>query len=160
MFARRHSNRLSSTLEQRLRILSALMLHFFPSAAYITRNWVRTTTSFKPVIEIFSIRKTLIYDHFDKLAFSSNKKFTDDVIFSHADMLTGCPLLDANIIKFRACRRLICCYPPRMSRETWVGMNKAFRRRRFFVVCTRHACGCVHSIFFCCRGFGLHAHLL
>ena len=29
MFARRHSNRLSSTLEQRLRISSTLMVHFF-----------------------------------------------------------------------------------------------------------------------------------
>ena len=38
MFARRHSNRLSSTLEQRLRISSLLMLHFFPSAVYITRK--------------------------------------------------------------------------------------------------------------------------
>ena len=67
---------------------------------YITRNWVRTTTSFKLAIEIFSIRKTLISDHFNKLAFSLNKQFTDDVIFSHADMLSGCAL-DANI-KFRA----------------------------------------------------------
>ena len=125
MFARRHSNRLSSTLEQRLRISSALMLHFFYPPCTSRENWVRTTTSFKLAIEIFSIRKTLISDHFDKLAFSLNKKFTDDVIFSHADTLTGCPL-DANIIKFRAYRRLICCYPPRMSRETWVGMSMAF----------------------------------
>ena len=86
---------------------------------------MRTTTSFKLAIEIFSIRKTLISDHFDKLAFSLNKKFTDDVIFSHADTLTGCPL-DANIIKFRAYRRLIFCYPPRVSRETWVGRSMAF----------------------------------
>ena len=47
------------------------------------------------------------------------------MIFSHADMLTGCPL-DANTIKFRANKRLICCYPPRMSRDTWVGMSMAF----------------------------------
>ena len=87
---------------------------------------MRTTTPFKLAIEIFSIRKTLISDHFDKLAFSLNKKFTDDVIFSHADMPTGC-LLDANnIIKFRSYRRLIRCYPPRKSRETWVGMSMAF----------------------------------
>ena len=38
MLARRHSNRLSSTLEQRLRIYSALMLHFFLSAVYNTRK--------------------------------------------------------------------------------------------------------------------------
>ena len=94
---------------------------------------MRTTTSFKLAIEIFSIRKTLISDHFDKLAFSLNKKVTDDVIFSDADTLTGCPLDANNIIKFRAYGRLICCYPPRMSRETWVGMIMAFRRRgRFF----------------------------
>ena len=87
---------------------------------------MRTTTSFKLAIEIFLIRKSLISDHFDKLAFSLNKNFTDDVMFSHADtLLTGCPL-DAIIIKFRAHRRLICCYPPRMSRETWVGMSMAF----------------------------------
>ena len=85
---------------------------------------MRTTTSFKLAIEVFSIRKTLISIHFDKLAFSLNEKFTDDVIFSHADMLTGRPL-DANIIKFRTYRRLIC-YLPRMSRETWVGMSVAF----------------------------------
>ena len=36
MFALRHSNRLSSTLEQRLRISSELMLHFVLSAVYIT----------------------------------------------------------------------------------------------------------------------------
>ena len=80
-------------------------------------------TSFKLMIDIFSIRKTLISDHFDKLAFSLNKKFTDDVILSHADTLTSCPL-DANI-KFRAYRRLIC-YPPIMSPKTWVGMSMAF----------------------------------
>ena len=86
---------------------------------------MRTTTCFKLAIEIFSIHKTLISDNFDKLDFSLNQKITDDVIFSHADTLTGCPL-DANNIKFRAFRRLICCYPPRMSRETWVGMSMAF----------------------------------
>ena len=58
------------------------------------------TTSFIPAIEIFSIRKTLISDHFDKLAFSRNQNFADDVVFSHADTLTGGPL-DANIIKFQ-----------------------------------------------------------
>ena len=47
-------------------------------------------------------------------------------MFSHADTLTGCPLDANNIIKFRAYRRLICYYPPRMSRETWVGMSMAF----------------------------------
>ena len=79
---------------------------------YVTKNWVRTTTSFKLAIETFSIRKTLISDHLGKLAFSLNKKFTDYVIFSHADTLTGCPLDTNNILKFRAYRRLICCYPP------------------------------------------------
>ena len=87
---------------------------------------MRTTTSFIPAIEIFSIRKTLISDHFDKLAFSRNQNFPDDVIFSHADTLTGGPSDANNIIKFHAYRRLICCYPPRMSRETWVGMSMAF----------------------------------
>ena len=86
---------------------------------------MRTATSFKLAIENLSICRTLISDHFDKLAFSLNKKFTNNVIFSHADTLTGCSL-DANIIKFRAYRRLICCYPPRMSRETCVGMSMAF----------------------------------
>ena len=124
MFARRHSNRLSSTLEQRLRISSALMLHFFLSAVYITRKLGENDDVFKLAMEIFSTRKTLISEYFDKLAFSLNNKF-DDGIFSHADTLTGCPL-DANIIKFRAYRRLICCYPPRMSRETWVAMSMAF----------------------------------
>ena len=85
---------------------------------------MRMTTSFKLAIEIFSIRKTLISDHFDKLGFSLNKKFADDVIYSHADTLTGCPL-DANKIKFRAYRRLICCYLPRTSPETWMGMSMA-----------------------------------
>ena len=57
---------------------------------------MRTTTSFKLAFEIFSIRKKpLISDHLDKLAFSLNKKYTDDVIFSHEDTLIGCPL-DAN----------------------------------------------------------------
>ena len=102
------------------------MLHFFYPPCTSRENWVRTTTSFKLPIEIFSFRKTLTSDHFDKLAFSPNKKFTDDVIFSHADTLTGCPLDVNNIIKFRAYRRLICCYPSRMSRETWVGMSMAF----------------------------------
>ena len=87
---------------------------------------MRTTTSFKLAIEFFSIRKPLISDHVDKLAFSLNKKFTDDVIFSHTDTLTGCPSDTSNIIKFRAYRRLICCYPHRMSRETWVGISMAF----------------------------------
>ena len=30
----------------------------------------------------------------------------------------------------------------------------------FFIRCTRHACGRVHSIFFCCPGLSLHTHLL
>ena len=77
--------------------------------------------SFKLAIEIFSIRKTLISDHVDKLAFSLNKTFTDDVLFSHAHTLTGCPLDANSIIKFQGYRRLICSYPPLMSRETWVG---------------------------------------
>ena len=70
---------------------------------------MRTTTSFKLAIGSFSIgsiRKTIISDHCDKLAFSLNKKFTDDVIFSHAETLTGCPL-DANNITFRGYRRVI-----------------------------------------------------
>ena len=107
------------------RVSSAFKLHFFYPSCTSRENWVRTTTSFKLAIEIFSIRKTLISDHFDKLAFSLNKKVTDDVIFSDADTLTGCPLDANNIIKFRAYRRLIC-YPHRMSRETWVGMSMAF----------------------------------
>ena len=162
MFARRHSNKLSSTLEQGLRISSALMLLFFYPPRTSRENWVRTTTSSKLAIEISSIRKTLISDHFDELAFLLNKRFIDDVIFSHADMLTGCPLDANNIIKFRAYRRLICCYPPSMPRKTWVGMSMTFSSsmKIFFVVCTRHACGRVHSIFFCCPGFGLHTHLL
>ena len=87
---------------------------------------MRMTSSFQLAIEIFSIRKTLISDHFDKLALSLNKTFTDDVIFSHADTRTGCPLDANNIIKFRADRRLICCCPPGVSRETCVGMSMAF----------------------------------
>ena len=94
---------------------------------------MRTTTSFKLAIEIFSIRKPLISGHFDKLVFSLNKKFTDDVIFSHADTLTGYPLDANNIMKFWAIRRLICCYPPRISRETWVGMNMAFSYLKIFL---------------------------
>ena len=105
---------------------------------YITINWVRTTTSFKLVIEILSIRKTLVFDHCDKLAFSLDKKFTDDVIFSHADTLTGCAL-DANIIKFRAYWRLICCYPPHTSRETWV-MSMAFSSSMKFFFRMHQAC--------------------
>ena len=159
MFARRHSNRLSSTLEQRLLISSALMLHFCLSTVCIKRNWVRTTTSFKLAIETFSIRKTLISYHFDKLAYSLNKKFTNDVIFSHAYTLTGCPL-DASNIKFRAYRRLICCYPSLTSRETWTGMSMAFSPSMKILYRTRHANGRVHSIIFCCPGFGLHTHLL
>ena len=48
------------------------------------------------------------------------------MIFSHADMLTGCTLDANNINKFRAYRRLICCFSPRMPRESWVGMSMAF----------------------------------
>ena len=121
MFARRHSNKLSSTLEQKLIILQRA-----DASCTSRENWVRTTTSFKLTIDIFSVRKTLISDHFDKLAFSINKKITDDVIFSHADSLTGCPLDAKNIIKFQAYRRLICCSPPRTSREPWVGISMAF----------------------------------
>ena len=101
------------------------MLHFFYPPCTSRESMVRTTTSFKVAIEIFSIRKTLFSHHFEKLAFSPNKKFTNDEVFSHADTLTGCPL-DANIIKRRTYRRLNCCYPPRKSRETWVGMTMAF----------------------------------
>ena len=101
------------------------MIHFCYPPCTSRENWVRMTTSFTLAIQIFSIRKTLISDHFDKLDFSQKKTFTDDVIFSRVDMLIGCPL-EANIIKFRAYRRLICCFPPRMSRETRVGMSMDF----------------------------------
>ena len=110
------------------------MLPFFYPPCTSWENWVRTTTPFKLAIEIFSIRKTLISDHFDKLAFSLIKKFTDDVIFSHADMLTGCPLDTNNILWFRAYRRLICFYPPRMSRLGWEWVW-LFRRRWRFLSC-------------------------
>ena len=126
MFARRQSNRLSSTLEQRLRTSSALMLHFFLSAVYIKRKLGENDDVFFARDRVFSIRKTLISDHFDKLAFSLNKKLTDNVIFSHADILTGFRLDANNTIKFRAYRCLSCCHPPSMSRETWVGMSMAF----------------------------------
>ena len=88
MFARRPSNRLSSTLGQRLRISSALMLNFFLSAVQITRKLGESDDSFKLAIEIFSIRKTLTSEHFDKLTFSLYKTFTDDAIFSHAHKLS------------------------------------------------------------------------
>ena len=39
MFARRQSNRLSSTLEQRLRNFSALVVNFFLSAVYMSRKF-------------------------------------------------------------------------------------------------------------------------
>ena len=61
---------------------------------------MRTATSFKLAIEIFSTRKTLISDHFDNLAFPLNKTFTDEAIFSHADTLTSCRLDANNIMKF------------------------------------------------------------
>ena len=67
---------------------------------YITRILGESDTSFRLAIEIFSIRKTLISDHFDKFAFSLNKKFTDLVSLPPAEMLTGCPLDANNIIKF------------------------------------------------------------
>ena len=75
------------------------MLHFFLSAVYITRKLGENDDVFKLAMEIFSIRKTLISEYFDKLAFSLNKKFTDDVIFPHEDTVTGCPLDANNIIK-------------------------------------------------------------
>ena len=87
---------------------------------------MRTTTSFKVAIEIFSIRKTLISDHFDKRAFSLNKNLTDDVIFWHADMLTGNPLDASNTVNLGAYGALTCWFPPRRSRATWVGMSMAF----------------------------------
>ena len=67
------------------------MLNFFLSAVQITRKLGESDDSFKLAIEIFSVSKTLISDHFDKLVFALQKKFTD-VIFLHADMLTSCPL--------------------------------------------------------------------
>ena len=124
MFARRHSNRLSSTLEQRLRISSALMLHFSIRRVDHDKNGWERRRPLSSRSRFSQSAKPYMSDHFDKLAFPLNKKFTDVVIFSHADTLTGCPA--NNIIKFRAYRRLICCYPPRMSRETWVGMSMAF----------------------------------
>ena len=51
---------------------------------YITIELGENDDVFKLAIEIFSIRNTLISDHFHKLSFSLNKRFTDDVIFSYA----------------------------------------------------------------------------
>ena len=161
MLARRHSDSLSSTLEQRLRISSALMLNFFYPPCTSREKWVRTTTSFKLAIENFSIRKTLSSDHFDKLAFSLNKKFANDVIFLHADTLTGCPLDPNNIIKFRAYRRNLLLSAPYVTRNLSGDKNGLFVvDEDFFIVCTRHACARLHSIIFCSPGFSLHTHLL
>ena len=109
-------------------------------------------------LRFFSIRKTLISDHFDKLVFPLNEKFADDVIFSEADTLTGCPL-DANII--------IMLRALDLSSARYVTRNVGGDEHDLFVVdgdfsivCTRYACGRPYSIFFCCSGFGLHTHLL
>ena len=40
--------------------------------------------------------------------------------------MRSCSPFDANITNFRACRRLVCCYPLRVSRQTWVGTSMAF----------------------------------
>ena len=109
------------------------MVHFFLSALYITRNCVRTTTSLKLAIEIFSIRKILVSDHFDKLAFSQSIKFTDDVIFSQADTLTSCPLDANSIITFRAYRRLIVVIRPVCHEKLGWGWAWPFRRRWRFL---------------------------
>ena len=159
MFARRHSNRLSSTLKQRLRISSALMPHFLPPCTS-RENWVRTTTSFELAIEIFSIR--LISDHFDKLAFSSNKKFTDKVIFfarRHANRLS---------FEHQQHHQVSSVYTlDLLLSARYVARILGGDERGLFVVdedccivCTRHACGRGYSIFSCNPGFGLHTHLL
>ena len=134
---------------------------FFYPPCTSREKWVRTTTSFKLAIEIFSIRKTLSSDHFDKLAFSLNKKFANDVIFLHADTLTGCPLDPNNIIKFRAYRRNLLLSAPYVTRNLSGDKNGLFVvDEDFFIVCTRHACARLHSIIFCSPGFSLHTHLL
>ena len=135
MFACRHSNRLSSTLEQRQRIPARWWFIFFYPPCTSRENWVRTTASFKLAIDILSIRKTLICDHFDKIAFSLNKKFTDDVICSHAETLTGCPLDAKNTINFRAyIDAWFVVFRPVCHEELGWGWAWPFRRRwRFFL---------------------------
>ena len=85
ILARRHSNRLSSTLEQTPKFSVALPLHFVLSGVYSTEFFLRTTTSFKLAIEIFSIHKTLVSDRVDERASLVNQMFTKDVMFLHAD---------------------------------------------------------------------------
>ena len=85
ILARRHSNRLSSTLEQTPKFNIALTLHFVLSGVYSTGFFLRTTTSFKLAIEIFSIHKTLGSDHVDERASLVNQMFIKDVMFLHAD---------------------------------------------------------------------------
>ena len=151
----------SSTFERILRISSSLMLHFFYLPCTSRENWVRTMISFKLAIEIFSIRKTRISHHFDNLSFSLDKKFTDDVILSQADMLTGCPLTPTTSSSFERIDAWFVAIRPVCHEKLGWGWPWPFRRRwRFFILCTRHACGRVHSIFFCRPSFGVHTHLL
>ena len=110
------------------------MFYFFYPPCTSRENWVRTTTSFKLAIEIsqsanrsrFLNPQNPNFWSFWQTRFLAKSKVHRRRDILHADILTDCPL-DANIIiKFRAYRRLICCYPPRMSRETWVGISMAF----------------------------------
>ena len=93
MFACSHAYRVSSTLEQRLRISSALIRHFFLSAVYITRKLGQNNDVFITRDRDFLNQQNPNFLSFGQTHLLATKqKFTDDVIFSPTDMLTGCPL--------------------------------------------------------------------
>ena len=102
------------------------MIHFSPSAVYITRKLGENDDVFWTRDRDFLNPQNPNFWSFWQTRSIAKKKVTADVIFSHADMLTGCTLDANNINKFRAYRRLICCFSPRMPRESWVGMSMAF----------------------------------
>ena len=125
MFALRHSNRLSSRLEQKLRVSSTLMPHFFLSAVYITRELGENDVVFEARDRDFLSTQNLNFWSFWQTRFLAKQTLCRRRGISarrDADRLS----FGRQQHQVRAYRRLICCYPPRMSRETWVGTSMAF----------------------------------
>ena len=103
------------------------------------------TSSFELAIDMIAIRETPNFC-FDKLDFLAEKKKTDLLISSGTAPPTRCHLDVYDVIKCCAHRRFNFCYPGCLPRGACVRMSGA---NSCDIVCTRYACDCVHSSFFC-----------
>ena len=123
---------------------------------------MRRTTSIKITIEVFSIRRNPNFWSFwqtRSLAKYKVHRLRDIFARIHANRLSFGRQQHHQVSNEETLDLLLSA--PYITRNLSGDEHALFVvDEDIFIVCTRHACGLVHSLFFCFPGFGLHAHLL